>query len=560
MKVFSYFAVVFLLLQGVETAGASEDEKTGPSLDQSAAYTLGQIIRTESKIDAIGKRMAGWLRTFDIDGGGVSESDFVRAGQIKAAEARSRLLRQWTNKDLDVDGRVTRAELEAFHIRTARKPLKSGGIEVDPTPEQVRQLLDKLVSVDLIADSDGDGIVTFAEALAQAEKRRGRSNNSRRLNISMYDDDGDGTITEDEFTRLIGRFLIAFDGDGNGALSGDEKVALGERLNEIQRAANLAFRERQRREKDRKLAESCGYPIISKEARLILVSAYEGQALSPVALSGPDSVATVVDIRVESGEAPLYVVLASLTPVIWRFSGAVDRVSQVMASSKVRDAAGRAVAGIVGIPEGRVHFAVKSECAEPFYNTKQPERSPGVRGIVRKVGRKQDITVANYAIALVVIPSGQFSEKAEYPDAVEPPPAPGAVMWPEFLRFTPGGLVQIEAASVVSPGTAEPYEVLPQEAGIAQLLNEGALEVLESSRVITLDGGLRFVTGGGDDSVVLPKGAKAEVSEIPTKFLIVKKMRFPPGMGGAHSRDFVLAPGVPEPVGSPGHSRVERME
>jgi hypothetical protein len=85
--------------------------------------------------------------------------------------------------------------------------------------------------------------------------------------------------------------------------------------------------------------------------------------------------------------------------------------------------------------------------------------------------------------------------------------------------------VQIDPRDAVSSQPAEAYEVLPQQAGLLQLVNSGALSVNRS----------------GD-------------------FLIHKKIRFPGGLHGAHSVKFLLLKGVPVPDGDPGHSDVMSEE
>jgi hypothetical protein len=84
----------------------------------------------------------------------------------------------------------------------------------------------------------------------------------------------------------------------------------------------------------------------------------------------------------------------------------------------------------------------------------------------------------------------------------------------------------------------------------AQLLDEGALEVAGHARVITIGPGP--TERGTASDWARKQGARTVASE----FRIVRKMRFPAGLSGAHSVRFILARGVPMPDGSPGHSTV----
>jgi len=89
-------------------------------------------------------------------------------------------------------------------------------------------------------------------------------------------------------------------------------------------------------------------------------------------------------------------------------------------------------------------------------------------------------------------------------------------------RAYPGGIESVMPEDVLSNGTIEPYDVLPRLAGLVQLVRSGHLSVL-SDRTFSID------------------------RPIP---------RFPTGLGGRQSVEFVLRRGVPMPKGDPGHSLV----
>ncbi|QUS39275.1 hypothetical protein RPMA_10830 [Tardiphaga alba] len=82
-------------------------------------------------------------------------------------------------------------------------------------------------------------------------------------------------------------------------------------------------------------------------------------------------------------------------------------------------------------------------------------------------------------------------------------------------------MIEIDATAVVGSEKAENYEVLPQQAGLVQLLQTGALT----------------------------QNRRGE-------YIVNRKTRFPAGLGGAHSVTFLVMNGVPYPDGDPGHSCV----
>ncbi|HOZ35327.1 MAG TPA: hypothetical protein PLM52_20830, partial [Tabrizicola sp.] len=108
-------------------------------------------------------------------------------------------------------------------------------------------------------------------------------------------------------------------------------------------------------------------------------------------------------------------------------------------------------------------------------------------------------------------------EEVETPKAGEE----DAAIQRELNRFHPGGVVKLDPKTVVSAYPVEPYVVLPQQAGLAQLMEQG------------------LIKRQGNAFLVL--------QPIP---------RFPAGLHGAHSVSFVLGPDVPLPPGDPGHSSV----
>jgi hypothetical protein len=91
----------------------------------------------------------------------------------------------------------------------------------------------------------------------------------------------------------------------------------------------------------------------------------------------------------------------------------------------------------------------------------------------------------------------------------------------DLRRFNPGGVMEIDASKVISLVPATPYDVLPEQASLLQLMRSGA------------------ITRNRDG-----------------EFLIQRKIRYPAGLAGAHSVKFLLLKGVPQPDGDPGHSSV----
>ena len=83
------------------------------------------------------------------------------------------------------------------------------------------------------------------------------------------------------------------------------------------------------------------------------------------------------------------------------------------------------------------------------------------------------------------------------------------------------GVIDIDPKAVVSSQPAAKYEVLPQQAGLVQLIASGALQQNRSG-----------------------------------EYILRNKIRFPAGLYGAHSVTFLIMKSSPYPDGDPGHSCV----
>jgi hypothetical protein len=309
----------------------------------------------------------------------------------------------------------------------------------------------------------------------------------------------------------------------------------------------------------------CAMPRVGDDARVVLVGVYSGDSLSTVALGSQDDETGVVEVVVEAGDQPLYVVLSAFSPTIWRFSGATERVQKaVMVASKgggrrtsdvsspaagpqsagrsaaaaaaaasraaddARDAAStglrrmnastRAFAGVVGLDPARVTTAEDIRCFDYFSDPGSPKAVQAARVVRNAAGRTPDVVAGHYSLAAIRLPSGGG---AKGPGRLAAPEGFETGMWREANRFSPGGISAVRPEAVASAVGAVAYEVLPNQAGLAQLLGSGHLRRSEGSLKI--------------------------VQPLP---------RFPAGLGGAHATSFVLAKGIPMPPGDPGHSCV----
>jgi hypothetical protein len=262
-------------------------------------------------------------------------------------------------------------------------------------------------------------------------------------------------------------------------------------------------------------------PAISKEAFAVVYGTYEGVTYSDVAVAGQDQETRMATVTIEDGSEPLYVILSSYRPMIWKLEGAASRVERLVLTSSMGSDESRS--GVAGIAREKVSFT--GTCLPNFTNTKSEIESNLIRGsISRSLGRPVLGFNASYETYRVSLPS----MKLESLDRSSRSAANVPAGWDRAIgtTYAPGGLAHFEESSVVAERKPERYEVMPARMGIAQLVAEGSLQRL----------------GGDDYKIVAPI------------------RRFPAHLNGGFAVRFLLSSGVPMPAGSPGHSCVVKEE
>jgi hypothetical protein len=287
---------------------------------------------------------------------------------------------------------------------------------------------------------------------------------------------------------------------------------------------------------------ACPLPPVRETERLIAFGAYHGESIASTAVAGPSETTYLIDVVIEPGRQPLYLVLTSYESMVWRFSGATGRVRQVVISSfheidrsKTPQAAQRlprldfqkptpaqawrrvSASGAVGLPARKVVIA-PSHCPKFFY---EPQVAGDSFSTARgALGRDPDSIFGSYSTQRVRLPSGIVTK--DRPGTAPRPPGFDPEKWSDAARYWVGGLVYLSPSEVVAGAPVSLYQVLPADMGLSQLVGAGALEPLDGDRFRLL-------------------------RPIP---------HLPPGMAGAHSITLLLAEGVPPPPGDPAHSCV----
>jgi Ca2+-binding EF-hand superfamily protein len=513
------------------------------------------------------------FRRLDADGDNEltgADADFhenVARAMVQATIAMTIL-----RADLDGDGFVTQAEL--------RKALRYDQ-RMNTTPQSL-DTIETEVRQWMAADADGDGRISVAEVLAFAANPRdvrpraatnapgpGQFVNAmlalNQIAKPLADEvrcllplGRDGKVTMADFDAAATAVFRAVDTDGNGTISQDE-------LNGYRKREADAARERQ----EAATRAECALPKASDGAGVAVLSAYKSEAISTVGLGSQDVATGTGEIRIEAGEGPLYIVAISHEPTIWRVTGATDRVERLVAfgvtaqSNHITIAANPvpvsslpagqpnatprpvtppqpiAVAGISGLPADRVSFLARSNCLRSFTEAKSTDGAFVLAAVRRDAGKEPSMVAARQNAAAFSVPSGQI--RSAYEDKKQPRltivkeagvltlkgDSSGVIvrtgptdLESDLEQFSPGGVIDIDARTVIANAPAVRYEVLPGAAGLLQLENSGALT----------------------------RNQRGE-------FLIHRKIRFPAGLAPL-SPTFLLLRGVEMPEGHPDGAKV----
>jgi Ca2+-binding EF-hand superfamily protein len=468
----------------------------------------------------------------DADGDGKLDAADLESHTIMArAMFRNSFAMQIMAADLDGDGLVTADEMR----RKLHYDRRNVAAQRPPGALSPEQQIEAQVQKWLQADADKDGKVTWHEAVEAAtrEPNYGRSIEqsfgSLVRQLQELAPQGRPDVNLADLEGAATAFFRRVDTDNNGTISTDELEAVRLTMSRYQALEQVRA--------------NCEMPKASQPAKVVLLGLYETESLSSVALGSQDEVTGVGNVTVEPGRDPLYIVIASYRPTIWRFSGSLERIERVVVMAQ-RGLTAKGVsnvtplAGVVGVARDKLSFP-KPNCITSFSETPSIASAQAASAIRAAAGKSPDVIAGKYKLNKFNVPSGKI-EVIE-PDrprvlVIEKPGGtltlegnakdirvvtPSGNLERELYRFNPGGVVVIAAEQVVASTSAEPYEVLPEQAGLIQLVQSGALT----------------------------QNALGE-------FLINRKIRFPAGLAGAHSVKFLLRRGVPEPEGDPGHSTV----
>jgi Ca2+-binding EF-hand superfamily protein len=365
------------------------------------------------------------------------------------AKYRAEMVREVLSMDLDGDGAVSREELQ-------QAVDSKGG-------PRARDLM--LFNY----DADKSGRVDLAEIveLARVEYARAIKGTDPAMLLLKLDANGDGATTVGEAESRARAVFARYDSDADGILDRSSRATINTliRYDEMVESAKVD-------------AARCGMPVASPQAQVVLFQSNDLQAISDVAISGVDEATFTGDVTVEPGNGKIFLVLRGSPNVVWRFSGAVERLERVVLIERRVPPTLRSAA-VVGVDRSLVSWAPEERCLQ----------GDGARVLANVHGRPLSAQRSVYTVASVSVPSlvtvgdrRGFSPRPVScvkgsPDSES---ATGDCFWAqmEMERMFPGGVVHLDSKQVVAREPAVAYEVLPSPAGYVDAMQSGILSVV----------------------------------------------------------------------------------
>lgn len=273
---------------------------------------------------------------------------------------------------------------------------------------------------------------------------------------------------------------------------------------------------------DEATATGCAIPglVLPKHFVVYAAGAYAGRKLD-YQIDQSGSAATQIDVAVDEPSAPVVLMLGAYEPTIWNIGWSPrTQIIGVLVSGYHR----QAIAGLpVSVPRLNSSYDNKGPCGYFYLSEKKLEQ---LNPLSRRMFRQP---VAHAFIArngVVVVGTGATSQLVT--DSSQPP---------ERYRDTEAPLAG--------------------EAGLRDAVAKGLLREARSSDMQAWKAAYD-VANRGDVPPVSGAPASRSGRDYPLHngYVVLKAMRIPAGLHGAHSAVFIVPKGVPRPTGDPGHSRI----
>lgn len=477
----------------------------------------------------IERRMGRIFDASNLSGGDfISQKDRDIADKISLAKNRARQMQFILSADIDGDNRVTRDEARiVLRHRYATRNVRNRDV-------RIQREFDRLFRF----DRDRDGVITLAEVGRSVELtnslRRTTSYRYRSSTVVPFslDTNRDGKINREEFFQSVRLVFEEIDKDKNKRLSQPEMSEFMRTMYQVRRRLARQRRSSYTTSRIVRSMMRCNLPTVAKETQIVYAGAYRGKGLANVYFRGDRKLLTVAQVDIEAGTKPLALVLAAPANTVWQITGAKQRVKHVFVGSRFRLGKKPTIA-VAGVDKDKVLFIGRSNCL-PF-DFKNDQVRAQVRKVLKTLMRGEPAALVSLGVAgKVAMPSGSKTAVGKNPQAVRlPTDSGGAPLWRAVAKLFPAGVVRFDVKQLVAQKPLVAGDVLPGRAGLAQLIDQGALELSANAGPSTQTSRFRGL---------------ARIDQVK----IVAPVTMPIGLSNNVVRRFVLAKGVSPPRGLSG--------
>ena len=491
-------------IKNYASAQVEEQKDSHYSITQEQILTL---IQSEQSIEQFILQIVQPIRQYGVDKQYLTKENIIKLQETQRSVRRASQVQNIIVADINGDGKVTEAEAKE-HFTNKMHNYGSGSQN-----DGIERLVQNITRF----DSNHDGVVDFDEMRALDTSNDARvyyNDNERLLKLMGLDPNNDGKLTVAELESISRETFSDVDKNSDGIISGEEYQL-------IQAQIANAISKRDLRMEGETAQSKCNLPKASEKGKVLLYNVYEGAAISTISVAGQDLQTKVAKVTIEQGDEPIYLILSTYGSVVWQIEGSTDRVERavLISQEQVRESTLPSSA-ITGIDKSKVVFAPAGSCFRYFSDKKNPELiEQAAINIKAVVGKNVDGVFLQYAANDILLPSGEFINNVTVPKM---PNGFDKSVWDRAIMLNSYGIASVKAQDIVAVGKVESYEIFPNLFGVSQLLGQGALEKLS-------DG----------------------------KYKIAKPIsRYPAGLYGGFSVNFVLGKGIPQPKGDAGHSCV----
>jgi hypothetical protein len=207
---------------------------------------------------------------------------------------------------------------------------------------------------------------------------------------------------------------------------------------------------------------ACPMPQAAADALIVAYGTHWGEIYSPVSTAGLGKETRASRVVVESGSQPIYAILGSSEPLIWKIEGDTARIDRVILVTRPGSASAFTSA-VVGVPKDRIGYLTCLPVARGGL-----EQDTLAHVVRRELGRIDKIVAASSTSGFwfsstyrVSLPSLATADISSSPARI-----------PGFEKL-------FDISEVNWIGEPKEYDVAPGKFGIASLLEEGRLVELD---------------------------------------------------------------------------------